>query len=52
MDNFWKRTVYKYLNLIYLSPKFINDILRSNIPEKINLQGMFNIPYLYTTFDQ
>lgn len=44
------RTVYKYLNLAYLSPKIVNDIMDSNIPSHINLQTLFEIASKYETF--
>ena len=38
-----ERTVYKYLNLSYLSPNIISSILDSNIQHSINLQTLFDI---------
>lgn len=38
-----QRTIYKYLNLAYLSPRIINDIMDSKIPPRINLQTLFQI---------
>jgi hypothetical protein len=38
-----ERIVYKYLNLSYLSPNIIRNILDSNIPHSINLQTLFDI---------
>lgn len=46
------RTVYKYLNLAYLSPKIINNIMDSNIPQHINLQTLFEIASKYETFSK
>ncbi|MDD3668928.1 MAG: hypothetical protein PHX68_01380 [Alphaproteobacteria bacterium] len=36
-----KRTVYKYLNLAYLSPRIINEIMDGQ--KSINLQELFTI---------
>lgn len=44
------RTVYKYLNLAYLSPKIVNSIMDSNVPLNINLQKLFEIASKYDTF--
>lgn len=46
------RTIYKYLNLAYLSPRIINDIMPSEIPPHINLQTLFTIASKYDNFDQ
>ena len=36
-----KRTIYKYLNLAYLSPKLVNQLLNSTLT--VNLQKLFEI---------
>ena len=36
-----KRTIYKYLNLAYLSPKIVNQLLSGTLT--INLQTLFDI---------
>lgn len=46
------RTIYKYLNLAYLSPRIINDIMDSQIPNGINLQDLFSISSKYDTFTE
>jgi DNA invertase Pin-like site-specific DNA recombinase len=38
-----KRTVYKYLNLAYLVPRIVNDVMVGNIPNGVNLQTLFKI---------
>ena len=45
-----QRTIYKYLNLAYLSPRIINDIMDSKIPSHINLQTLFQIASKYENF--
>lgn len=45
-----QRTIYKYLNLTYLSPRIINDIMDSKIPPHINLQTLFQIASKYEGF--
>ncbi len=45
-----QRTIYKYLNLAYLSPRIINDIMDSKIPPHINLQTLFQIASKYENF--
>ena len=45
-----QRTIYKYLNLAYLSPRIINDIMDSKIPPHINLQTLFQIASTYENF--
>lgn len=47
-----QRTIYKYLNLAYLSPRIINDIMDSKIPPHINLQTLFQIASKYEDFDE
>lgn len=46
-ENRDQRTIYKYLNLAYLSPRIINDIMDSKIPPHINLQTLFQIASKY-----
>jgi hypothetical protein len=41
------RTIYKYLNLAYLSPKITTAIMESTIPPYINLQTLFGIASKY-----
>lgn len=43
-----KRTIYKYLNLSYLSPKLINSIMAGTT--RIDLQKLFEISSKYTDF--
>lgn len=38
-----QRTIYKYLNLAYLSPRITNDIMNNEIPTGMNLQTLFKI---------
>jgi DNA invertase Pin-like site-specific DNA recombinase len=44
------RTVYKYLNLAYLSPRIIGSILDSNCPPEMDLQKLFQIASAHTDF--
>lgn len=44
------RTIYKYLNLTYLSPRIINDIMAGKIPSHINLIILMNIASKYEKF--
>ncbi|MBT4402423.1 MAG: hypothetical protein HOD04_05225, partial [Elusimicrobiaceae bacterium] len=37
------RTIYKYLNLSYLSPKIIDDIFTGKNPKNLNLQDLFKL---------
>lgn len=46
-----RRTIYKYLNLAYLSPRIINDIMNNKIPSHINLQTLFQIASKYEDFE-
>ncbi|HNY25041.1 MAG TPA: recombinase family protein [Alphaproteobacteria bacterium] len=46
------RTVYKYLNLCYMSPKIINTIMSGNAPATINLQTLFDIASKYEKFSE
>ena len=44
------RTIYKYLNLAYLSPRITNDIMDSEIPAGMNLQTLFGIASAHDNF--
>jgi hypothetical protein len=46
------RTIYKYLNLAYLSPRIITDIMDGRIPSGTNLQNLFGIASKYDDFDK
>jgi hypothetical protein len=46
------RTIYKYLNLAYLSPRIITDIMDGRIPSGTNLQTLFGIASKYDGFTQ
>lgn len=46
------RTVYKYMNLAYLSPKIIGYVLEGEVPSHVNLQTLFGIAEKYTDFDK
>lgn len=45
-----KRTIYKYLNLAYLSPRIINQLLDGTLT--INLQTLFEIASKNLSFDE
>lgn len=45
-----ERTIYKYLNLAYLSPKIVNNIMESKVPGHIDLQKLFHISSKYVDF--
>ena len=45
-----KRTIYKYLNLAYLSPRIINKLLDGTL--NINLQTLFEIASKNLSFDE
>lgn len=45
-----KRTIYKYLNLAYLSPKIVNQLLSGTLT--INLQTLFNIVSKNLSFEE
>lgn len=47
-----QRTVYKYISLAYLSPRIINSIMDSTIPDGLNLQKLFHIAQTYPDFDK
>jgi len=38
-----QRTIYKYLNLAYLSPNITNAIMNNEVPPHVNLQTLFKI---------
>jgi DNA invertase Pin-like site-specific DNA recombinase len=46
------RTIYKYLNLAYLSPRIINAIMSHSVPDNIDLQTLFKIASKYDDFAQ
>ena len=46
------RTIYKYLNLAYLSPKIINSALNGELHNHTNIQGLFLIAEKYENFDE
>jgi site-specific DNA recombinase len=46
------RTIYKYLNLNYLSPNIINDTMESRVPQHVNLQTLFEIASKYEDFEE
>lgn len=46
------RTVYKYMNLAYLSPRIIGDILEGAVPAHVNLQTLFKIAERHTDFSK
>lgn len=46
------RTIYKYLNLAYLSPIIINDIMDGKIQSEINLQKLFAIASKHDAFSE
>ena len=46
-----KRTIYKYLDLNYLSPNIVNDIMESKTPSHINLQELFKIASKHPDFN-
>mgnify|MGYP001755233372 FL=1 len=45
-----KRTIYKYLNLAYLSPRIVNQLLNGTLT--INLQTLFDISSKNLSFDE
>lgn len=45
-----KRTIYKYLNLAYLSPRIINQLLDGILT--FNLQTLFEIASKNLSFDE
>jgi hypothetical protein len=46
------RTIYKYLNLAYLSPRIINNILSGEIPPHVKLQTLFKIAEKHNGFTE
>ncbi len=46
------RTIYKYLNLAYLSPKIINSALNGELHNHTNIQELFLIAEKYENFDE
>ena len=51
-ENKHKRTIYKYMNLAYLSPCIINAVMNSEIPSHVNLQALFSIASKYENFSE
>ena len=45
-----KRTIYKYLNLAYLSPRIVNQLLSGTLT--VNLQTLFEIASSTTLFQE
>ena len=45
-----QRTIYKYLNLAYLSPRIITDIMNNDIPTGMNLQKLIRLASKYDDF--
>lgn len=45
-----QRTIYKYLNLAYLSPRIITDIINNDIPTGMNLQKLIRLASKYDNF--
>lgn len=45
-----KRTIYKYLNLAYLSPKIVNQLLKGTLT--VNLQTLFEIASKNLSFEE
>jgi len=46
-----KRTIYRYLNLNFLSPNIVNDIMDGRIPPHINLQTLLKFASRYPDFN-
>lgn len=46
------RNFYRYINLSYLSPRIVNSIMDSMIPDGLNLQKLFHIAEAYPDFDK
>ena len=47
-----QRTIYKYLNLAYLSPQIINSVLNGELHNHTNIQGLFLIAEKYENFEE
>ena len=45
-----KRTFARYLNLCYLSPKIVSDILEFNNPKNLTLKQLMVLASEYTDF--
>lgn len=45
-----QRTIYKYLNLAYLSPRIITNIMNNDIPAGMNLQKLIRLASKYDNF--
>ena len=46
-----KRTFSRYLNLCFLSPKIVSDILEFNNPRNLTLKQLMNLASEYTDFE-
>ncbi len=46
------RTIYKYLNLAYLSPRIINDIMDGNMPRELTIKKLFTLASKYYDFSE
>lgn len=49
-EHMGKRTVYKYLNLAYISPKILNDVMSGK--KSINVQDLFALSSKYHNFNE
>ena len=47
-----ERTIYKYLNLAYLSPVIADSILEAKVPEGMDLQKLFKLASAHVDFDK
>jgi hypothetical protein len=45
------RTIYRYLDLNFLSPNIVNAIMESQVPPHVNLQALFDIASKYSDFN-
>ncbi len=45
-----QRTIYKYLNLAYLSPRIITNIMNNEIPANMTLQKLIQLASKYDEF--
>jgi hypothetical protein len=46
-----KRTIYKYLNLAYISPNITSAIMDREAPAHVNFQTLFGIASKYENFN-
>lgn len=51
-ERFGDRTIYKYLNLAYMSPKIVNAIMDSEVPAHVSLQMLFGLSSKYENFPE